>query len=268
MENEMNGLIKSVIKTSQIIDLINKNKQVSLKVLTIESGIPKPTVHRILATLIKIGYVQFDSKVQLYSLGAHLIHIARNAVAGMTTVDLAKPRMQTLRERFNETVNLARLVNDKAVFVHIEETKHAFRYVDHIGDQADLHSTAVGKVIFAFMDQADLDIILNDYTFTTYTKNTIRNRAELDVQLTKIRKQAFALDDEEGTEGVTCLAVPIFNADNRIAGALSISIPKTRVTKKMILEVEQELPKAGTRLSLDLGVTDIRKCYTVKDTSS
>jgi len=259
----MSELIKSVIKTSEIIALINKKKQVSLNDLTIESGFPKPTVHRILATLSHIGYVQFDSNAQLYSLGTQLIHIARNAVAGMTIIDLAKPRMQILRELFKETVNLARLVHNKAVFVHIDETRHAFRYVDHIGDPAALHSTAVGKVLLAFMQPTIVDTILKDYQYTSYTKTTISTREELDAQLLKIRKLGLAHDDEEGTEGVICLAVPIFNADHLITGALSISIPKIRSSRKLLSEIEQELPKVGTRLSLDLGVTDIRKCYTV-----
>jgi len=260
-EYDMSESNKSIVKTFKLLELIHSLREPSLKDLSDATQMPKPTVHRILSTLKTLGYVNFDTGSLRYTLGHQFMQIARSASSGMNIIELAKPRMQALRENFNETVNLARLVQNGVVFVHIEETTHAFRYVDHIGDSAALHYTAVGKVICAFMNPDDLDVLLKDYTFTQNTQKTITNKEDFLVQLKGIRKRGYAFDNEEGTEGVICQAVPVFNSEHHITGAISISIPRIRSSNKLLAAIEQELPKVGVRLSLDLGVTDIRKCF-------
>ncbi len=257
----MSESIKSIEKAFKLLELIHSLKEPSLKELSDGTKMPKPTVHRILSTLKTLGYVNFDTGSLRYTLGHQFMQLARSASSGMNIIELAKPRMQDLRENFNETVNLARLAQNGVVFVHIEETTHAFRYVDHIGDPAALHYTAVGKVICAFMDPDDLDVLLKDYIFTRNTPKTISKKEDFLVHLKSIRKKGYALDNEEGSEGVICHAVPVFNSENHITGAMSISVPRMRSSKKLMTEIEQELPKVGVRLSLDLGVTDIRKCF-------
>ncbi|MFC1482123.1 IclR family transcriptional regulator, partial [Candidatus Neomarinimicrobiota bacterium] len=186
---------------------------------------------------------------------------ARGLVSSSDLVSVARPYMVKLLDTFGETVNLGKLVGDDIIFLHIEETAHQFRYVDNVGDRASLHSTAIGKAICAFRPDADLGKMLTDYEFTRFTRHSITSLEDFNQQMLNVREQGFALDNEEGTPGVVCIAVPVFDESYRSNSAISISMPKIRSNRKLVREIQEELPKIGVQMSIDMGVTDIRKCF-------
>lgn len=260
----MQNTIKVVAKAFDIIEVLNQSEKLTLKEITNKVKLPKPTVYRILNTLQSIGYVQYDSDTQSHALSHKFVILAKNYLSKNGIINVSIPFMIKLREDFGETVNLAKFVEKEAVFLHIEESKHPFRIVDQIGDTASLHSTAIGKSITAFLPEQKLIEIFEDYNFHIFTKKTITDFESLKNNLEKVREDGFAIDDEEGHEGVMCIGVPIFNKENFPFAALSISMPKIRATKKIIKRIIQQLPKIGIQISFDLGVTDIRKCLMVK----
>jgi len=257
----MNIQIKVIVKAFDIIEKLSQSENLSLKEITQQVKLPKPTVYRILSTLQSIGYVEYEISTQNYTLGQQLLLLAKQYINKSSLINIATPYMKKLSETFGETVNLARLTDKEAIFVHIEECKHSFRFVDQIGDRAALHSTAIGKAIAALLPESRLDEIFKDYTFAVFTKKTITNYNLLKLELAKVREVGHAIDDEEGHEGVICVGVPIFNKDNSPFAALSISLPKLRASQKVLQDIHQQLPKVGIQISLELGVTDIRKCF-------
>jgi DNA-binding IclR family transcriptional regulator len=79
--------------------------------------------------------------------------------------------------------------------------------------------------------------------------------------LSLVRKQGYAIDDEEGHDGVLCVGAPILNKEHLPFAALGISMPKVRAKEKVLKTMMREMPRLAVQLSLDLGVTDIRKCF-------
>lgn len=262
----MESTIKVIAKAFDIIEILNQSEKLTLKEITQAVNLPKPTVYRILNTLQSIGYV--EQTMQHHTLSYKFVVLAKNYLSKTGIVNIAIPYMRKLLEGVGETVNLAKLVDNGAVYLRIEESKHPFRFVDQIGDKASLHSTAIGKSIAAFLPKQKLNELFENYDFYAFTKNTITDFKSLKDSLVKVREKGYAIDDEEGHEGVLCIGTPIFNRENFPFAALSISIPKVRIKKSILNKIIDELPKIGVQISFDLGVTDIRKCFEVDQDSS
>ena len=256
----MNHSIKVIVKTFNIIEILYQSEKLTLKEITRRIKLPKPTVYRILSTLQSIGYVEYDADTQTHALSHKFVMLAKNYISHNSLVNVAIPYMRRLWETFGETVNLAKLMDREAVYIRIEESRHPFHFVDQIGDQASLHSTAIGKAIAAFLPEERLNEIFTDYPFRAFTKKTITNFNSLKRELANIRQLGYAIDDEEGHEGVICIGVPVFNKENFPCAAMSISMPKIRSSRKIIQDLCQQLPKVGLQISFELGVSDIRKC--------
>lgn len=257
----MGNPIKVVTKTFKVIELLNSQKELSLKQLSEQAGLPKPTTYRILDTLNGLGYIERDPSTQKFTLGSRFLTFIRSSGPGTNIIALAEPYMEKLSMVFGETVNLARLIDHQIIFIRILESRHAFRISDNIGDRAYVHSTAIGKAIAAFLPKDQLDEVLRRNAFTPFSRKTITDEASLRKHLAIVREQGYALDDEEGHEGVICLGAPIFNKEHMPFAAMSLSMPKVRTSKKSLEAMIRKLPKLAIQLSLDLGVTDIRKCF-------
>jgi IclR family acetate operon transcriptional repressor len=145
--------------------------------------------------------------------------------------------------------------------VRILESDHSFRISDDVGDRASIHSTAIGKAMAAFLPKEMLNDVIRTNVYTPFTRKTISDGASLRKHLLLVKEQGYALDDEEGHDGVLCIGAPIFNKEHLSFAGLSISMPKVRAKKKVLESIIHDLPKVAIQISLDLGVTDIRKCF-------
>lgn len=255
----MGSKIKVVAKTFEVLETLNRKNKLSLKEITEIVAFPKPTVFRLLYTLQTLGYVEQENGTQSYKLSSKFMSFVKGANSSNNLTILAKPYMEELRNEFNETVNLARLVDNQAVYIRVVESNQTFRISDNIGDRASFHSTSIGKAIIAFLPINRRKEILKNHSFTRFAKKTVLNIEDFERELIKVKKQGFSIDDEEGHDGVICIGAPIFDKDHHSFAALSISIPKVRAKKLILDKIKKGLPKVGIQISLDLGVTDIRE---------
>lgn len=254
--------VKVVSKTFEILEALSEGNRLGLREITEHVSYPKPTVFRLLSTLEQLGYVEQDKKDFTYALSSKLMLLARSLNSGSGLIAVARPHMEMLHKRFGETVNLARLVENRAVYVNIIESNEAFRISDSIGDVAPFHATSIGKAIAAFLPKETRTELFKDYDFSSFTRKTISGVDTLKSQLDEVKKAGYAVDNEEGHDGVICVGAPIFNNDHYAFAALSISMPKVRAKKAVLDDVKAQLPKEGISISLELGVTDIAKCFT------
>ena len=257
----MTTKVKVVSKTFEILEALGEGTRLGLREITERVSYPKPTVFRLLSTLEQLGYVEQDKKDFAYTLSSKLMLLTRTLSGGSGLIAVARPHMEMLHKRFGETVNLARLVDDRAVYVSILESKEAFRISDSVGDVAPFHATSIGKAIAAFLPKEKRAALLKNYDYTAFTRKTIYGIDELQAQLDEVKKAGYALDNEEGHDGVVCVGAPIFNNEHYAFAALSISMPKVRAKKSILDEVKEQLPREGIAISLELGVTDIAKCF-------
>jgi DNA-binding IclR family transcriptional regulator len=253
--------VKVVVKTFKVIELLNAENWLSLADLATKASLPKPTTYRILDTLAGLGYIEQDPVTHQFTLGSQFLTFIRRSPPGTNIISVAEQYMEQLGTLYGETVNLARMIDNQFIYIRILESGHSFRISNNIGDRASVHSTAIGKAIAAFLPKEELNRVLRKNVYTPFTRKTITDEAVLRKHLALVRKQGFAIDDEEGHDGVLCVAAPIFNKDHLPFAALSISMPRVRAKEKILRSMVRELPKLSIQLSLDLGVTDIGKCF-------
>ncbi len=244
--------IKVVAKTFEVLETLNREPKISLKEITDRVAFPKPTVFRLLHTLQTLGYVDQDPDAQTFTLSSKFISFINGAKRGSELLILAQPYMEKLRNEFKETVNLAKMVDNTPVYINILESSHSFRISDRIGDHASFHSTAIGKAIIAFLPANKPKELLKKYTFSRFTKKTITNISELEKEIAKVKKQGFAVDDEEGHDGVICIGAPISDKDHYAFAAISISMPKVRAKKIILDTIKKELITACENISREL----------------
>jgi DNA-binding IclR family transcriptional regulator len=204
----------------------------TLHEISAKAKVGKTSAFRILFTLDSVGYVEKDPASGKYRLGLGIIEAARKTLAGRDLVQVARPHLKKLRDEFDETTNLAALRDDKIVYLEIFESHHSFRMTDTVGSRVPWHSTALGKSIAAFLDQEKLKAVLKQSARKRFTPHTITGVREYAKALAQVREQGYSLDNEESELGATCVASPIFSADNVVVGALSVSGPTPRIREK------------------------------------
>jgi IclR family acetate operon transcriptional repressor len=223
------GGVRSISRAFAILELIAEQGGVAgLTDLTKASGMPLGTIHRMVRTLVDLGYLQQDGKRRYY-LGPRLVWLGESSERLLGTY--ARPHLAALRDELEETANLAMLDGDRVIYVAQVPSRHSMRMFTEVGRRAYLHTTAVGKAVMSQLDRDEVRAILDRTGMKALTANTIVEPDEFISNLEVARQNGFAVDDGEQEIGVRCFAVPVLGVQSRMA--LSISGPAPRMTDKL-----------------------------------
>ena len=185
-------------------------------------GLPKPTVHRILALLTARGYASQGGD-GIYGPGLKLLAIAGQLQDNLAIIDLALPVMREIQDEFPETVHFGVLEGTHAVYVAKLDGRRPYRLTSRVGMELPLHCTSIGKAILSAVDPSQRDALLRP-PLAARTERTITNRTVLLKEIQTIAGRGYAIDDEENERDVRCVAAPVAGSRG-LYGALSISAP-------------------------------------------
>ena len=220
----------------------------------------KSTAHHLVSTLVAEGFAQKDPASHSYSLGPKFYDLAFMVSAGKDLIGEAEPVLRSLAERTGEVAHLMVLDNEQMLYLHRVESPYATRglqMASFVGMRNHVHSSSGGKVLLANMEPERARRILEQKGLPRMTANTITDPERLMEQLLEVKRQGFALDDEENEAGVRCIGAPVFNAGGRAVAAVSLSGPAVRLTDEAIRHRLIDLVlHAGRELSLRLGYRD------------
>jgi DNA-binding IclR family transcriptional regulator len=237
-------------KAFDLLDLLQSCESAqSLDQIAAASKLPRTTVHRILNDLVSRGYVDRNDAHQ-YALGEKLLVLGATVRRRLKLRDLVYPTMIKLRDEFGETVNLGQIFRDSILYLEIVESEYQIRATGSLGILDPIQATAIGKAILAWTPVAKRPILNN---WTQLTGATISTAEEFNVELDRVKKRGYALDDEESMEGGKCIGVPLRFRGLPIAG-LSISGPKSRLSRERVVEIAEALQEISAEISerLDL----------------
>ncbi|MFP5345835.1 MAG: IclR family transcriptional regulator [Actinomycetes bacterium] len=220
---------------------------IGLSQLAQDAGLPLPTIHRLVRTLVDLGYVRQEPSRQ-YALGPRLIRLGEKAASMLGT--WARPYLEDLVDSLGETANLAMLDGDEIVYVGQVPSRHSMRMFTEVGRRVLPHCTAVGKALLAHMPAPEVRALLRRTGMEGYTEHTITDPDEFAAHLERIAGLGYAMDDGEQELGVRCVAVAVPEAPSPIA--LSVSGPATRMSPAVVGEAVPLLTDAAKRLSEDL----------------
>lgn len=242
-ENAPSG-VQSVSRAFHLLELITAaGGEMTITELAERSGLPLPTIHRIIRTLTSSGYV-LQRPSRRYVLGPRLIGLGETAARMLGA--LARPRLADLVEAVGETANMAVLDGDMAVYVAQVPSKHSMRMFTEVGRRVDLHCTGVGKALLAQLPEDAALKLLKQTGMPARTARSITDPDELMKALARARDVGYVIDDGEQEIGVRCLAAPIPGAPSPTT--ISVSGPEARLTTENLENVVPHLLDAATGL--------------------
>jgi IclR family KDG regulon transcriptional repressor len=254
MENRTYSAAKTVIKAFKLLEELAEKQTAKASELAQELGWTRSNLYRMLETLQSIGYVEKDLNSQ-YRLSIKLFLIG-NSVRGIEQLSIvARPYMKRLGELSQETINLAIMYEDRVLYIEKVESPHYLRLDQPTGKTDPLYCTALGKVLLSGLTEVQLKEVLNSLQMSPYTKRTIIDPEVLTSVVRNVRKNGYAMDLEELSAGIHCVAAPIWDHGNKVIAAVSISGPNVRLTEQRIDELLSELITMAGKISKMMGST-------------
>jgi DNA-binding IclR family transcriptional regulator len=235
--------VKSADRTLDILETLAASGASTLSELTRLLDIPKSSLHGILRTMAARGWIEADGT--RFRLGLRALQVGAAYLDADDTVGLLAGILDELAGRFGETTHLGRLDGADITYVAKRESVHPLRLYSAIGRRLPAHATALGKALLATRPDAEVDALLPD-PLPALTRHTIVDRPALRAELAAIRERGYAVDREENTEGIVCVARTVPMRDP-VTDAISLSIPRTRVTPTTVDDVAAALSQAVSK---------------------
>ena len=250
--------VQSVDRALALVEVLAGSASgLPLTELTQRASLNVSTGHHLLATLIKWGYVARTSG-RRYALGARGLHLAQ---AFLKQVDLprrAQPHAERISEETGETVRLGVLLGDAVTTLLTRDGRHAVRVdAGAVGYAGAAHATALGKAMLAWLPEDDMRRVLS-HGLTRFTPKTICEWPSLIEALRHVRRNGYAVDDEEYQPGVICIGAAIRDHNGAVVGAISASTPTMRANDDHLSLVREQVCSAVRALSAELGGPGIR----------
>jgi IclR family acetate operon transcriptional repressor len=240
------GGVQSIERLAKLLEIMaDAGGEITLSQLAVTSGLPLPTIHRLLRTLAGVGYVRQEAD-RRYALGPRLIRLGETATRLLS--GWAKPCLAHLVEVLGETANLAVLDGDQVVYVSQVPSRHSMRMFTEVGRRVPVHCTGVGKALLAQIPENRAIGILSRSGMPAQTEHTITSPTAMLEHLKEVRRLGYAIDEGEQEIGVRCLATHI--PDTVVQAAISISGPATRITDDLISRAIPVLSETARQLSV------------------
>ncbi|WP_416354043.1 IclR family transcriptional regulator [Agrilactobacillus fermenti] len=222
-----------LLKAKQLIDVIAKSSEpLTLKQISDQVPISKPTVLKILRTLIYCGFIRENAARKTYDLGTIFLEYGQRVAASFDIKASTRPFLEQLRDETNETVNLGIVEDHRIVLLDKLESPRSVKLVSRIGGTMNMYSSAMGKAILASYEPQDLQTYLAHTSLKALTPNTITDPEQLQLNLKTIQKKGYAIDNIENQPDIFCVGFDLIK-HHHVYGAFSISAPEYRVNEQV-----------------------------------
>lgn len=211
--------------------------------------IPKSTAHNLLRTLQSLDFVRQNHETRTYQLGPRAMELGLVFASNSDMLSRARTAMNRLAEKTGETVKIGILSNDQVLIVAAVESGHQLHTRGDLGTRWPLHSSSLGKAILSTLPAEELAEILEHKGAPRFTKNTITTLEEMELEVGRIRARGYAVDQQENEPGVCCVAAPITDTLQGVAGAIGISGPCVRIRDKTIAELGRQVIAASEMIA-------------------
>jgi DNA-binding IclR family transcriptional regulator len=245
-----------VSKVLMILEALSASPAgLQLKDIAGQTGINKSTAYRFLAHLESERYL-FRDDLGAYLVGPKLVRLGSGGNYQTTLRKISRPVMQHLWRVTNETVNLGILDGQDVYYVDVLQSPHPFRMASPVGLWRPVYCTAMGKVLTAGLRADEKEHVLSSIRFERLTPHTLTRLPRLRKELENVRQRGYALDDEEATLGARCVSAPILGDGGKVAAAISVAGPTSRIARDKIPALVREVVAAARSISTRLGASE------------
>jgi IclR family acetate operon transcriptional repressor len=248
------GGVQSVDRALQIIETLAEDDEgYRLSDLAVRTGLSTSTAHRLLTTMEKRRFVQFDPTCSKWHVGAQSFAVGATFTRRRNVVAQAVPYLRKLRERTRETANLA-VVDDETIMVLTRlESREIMRSLTKVGGRVAMVASGVGKAVLATYSDAEVGAIIRHHGMPRLTEKSIVRPGDLFKELAAIRRQGYAVDDEEACMGLRCIAAVVYNDCSEPLAAISVSGMTSRVSDDRLPDLGRAVREVAAELTAALG---------------
>lgn len=250
-------------QTIQVIDraldileaLAHSRNPLGISDLARKTDLSKTTVHRILHTLLERGYVE-KSMEGTYVIGPKMFHTLSYHINSLELQAEAKPFLHALQKQLNLTVYLGVLDGPFVSVIEREASDRSDETFTQVGRRLPAHSSSMGKCLLACLSSDELEETLYEAELTSYTPNTITSKNELKKHLHEVRKNGWAMDNEESELDHRCIASPVYNYRGDAIAVIGVSGTNDELPDGSIEYIAQNVALAAQRTSNCMGYVD------------
>jgi IclR family transcriptional regulator, acetate operon repressor len=248
------GGVQSVDRALQIIETLAEDDEgYRLSDLAVRTGLSTSTAHRLLTTLEKRRFVQFDPTCSKWHVGAQSFAVGATFTRRRNVVAQAVPYLRKLRDRTRETANLA-VVDDEAIMVLTRvESREIMRSLTKVGGRVAMVASGVGKAVLATYSDAEVGAIIRHHGMPRLTEKSIVRPGDLFKDLAAIRRRGYAVDNEEACMGLRCIAAVVYNDCSEPLAAISVSGMTSRVSDDRLPDLGRAVREVAAELTAALG---------------
>jgi len=230
-----------------------KQGSATLSDLALRIDMPPSSAHRVLATLQKHGFVDFDEVKQEWAIGIEVFNIGSSYLGRTNLVEAAQKVMRPLMRETGETANLAIPDGGDVVFISQIETANPIRAFFSPGTRSHMHASGTGKALLADLSAQELEKILHNKGLPEFTPKTLTTAEALFADLEEIRKRGWSFDDEERYAGMRCVAAAIYNSFGQAIAGVSVSGPAVRFEEATVSELGPKVMAAAAQITTMIG---------------
>jgi IclR family transcriptional regulator, acetate operon repressor len=223
------GRLTSVDNALWLLQLVAERQALRVSEAADLLGVARSTAHRLLSALRRRDFLMQDKPNGVYRPGPALHAIGMAAISGLDVRRIAQPILEQLRNKTGETASLAVLEGTMVRFVECYEGLSTVRIGNRTGVVRHAHASAVGKAILAALSDSELARRYPDEQLPAPMPASITSRRALLGELAQVRRQGYALNWEESSEGVAATAVVLRDAAGMPIGSISVSAPSMRL---------------------------------------
>jgi len=196
--------------------------QMTISQISVRTGLSRAAVRRCLYTLVKLGFAGSD-ETQRYSLRPKMLTLANTYTASSTLANAAQPILERMSAALGESFSVATLDGDDIVYIARTSVTRVMSVDLHIGSRLPAFCTSMGRVLLAYLPQDQLEAYLSRATFTQFTPRTITSADKLRLSLRNVRRNGYALVDQELEIGLRSIAVPVQAPNGRVVATVNLS---------------------------------------------
>ena len=252
--NKSNKNVPALTRGIKVLELLaEEESELSLKSIAERLDIPTPSLWRILGVLREMGYLLFDEDKKTYRLGFKFLYLCNVFMSRMGFRSQARGYLKKLMELSGETAELSARVKDQLILIEQVEGPETVRLFSRIGSAYPyFHATAPGKVYLAHMTGEKLKRVMGRMGLPRITDYTITDFQDLENELKTVRKDGYAVDEQEMRMGVIRISAPVYDKRGRVVACLGVAAPSFRITSKNFENIGKWSKELAQELSAEL----------------
>ena len=238
----------------RVLELLSENGEAKTQKEVADAlGVPFSSVSRIMSALVEMGYLTRDPLTKAFSFTMKMMVVGQRAMCRTDLMSFAIPVMRGLRDEFHDTVALGVIQGTNAVVIESIPGTHPWVFTLNPGFTEQIHVTAPGKAILAYMPTAERSELMARMKFTRYNERTITDRRAFLRELEATAARGYSIENGEEYDGVYCVGAPILDRTGYPVAAIWITGPSNRVNAARIAEMGGRVRSEALKISVSLG---------------